>query len=447
MLYPVLLLVAPSIVIALDNGLGSTPILWWSSWNYFGNKVNEQLILQTAQALVDTGLAKLGFRTVSIDGDYLLRERNASGHLIVDPAKFPRGIRPVADQLHSMGLQLGAYTDISGKSCCTGPGSLGHYTRDAHTLAVEWQVDFVKVDFCGAYGGEGSVSVDAKKQYAAWAAMRDALNATSRPIWYYICPHRPGMGYHGLSYAPPPEWTRDERRALANSLIVEYKNIYDQWSMGPPGPRGSGGLITNIDAMLQLTTLNSSGGGAHGGSWNDADMLVACNFGGGQIPGAGMTLNEYRVQYSVWSLLASPLSLSADLRTLREQHPECLELLLNDDIVAVNQDPAALPARLLYQHPTAVTFEAVREQAFTRPLSGGRHALIMLNRANATLAMRTSWSALGIPVGTCLQVRDVIGQRNLPGERVVAAGGAFNATVASHDVSFVILSPVATVVM
>ena len=163
---------------ALNNGLGKTPLLWWSSWNYFGDDVNEQIILQTAQALVDTGLSRLGFTTVSIDGGYLLPERNATSHLVPDPAKFPRGIRPVADALHAMGLHLGAYTDISGKSCCTGPGSLGHYAQDSATFATEWHVDFLKVDFCGAYGGNGSVPVEPKEQYAAWSALRDSIHVS-----------------------------------------------------------------------------------------------------------------------------------------------------------------------------------------------------------------------------------------------------------------------------
>ena len=39
----------------------------------------------------------------------------------------------------------------------------------------------------------------------------------------------------------------------------------------------------------------------------------------------------------MWAVLASPLLLSADLRTVKERHPECLELMLNREIIAVNQ--------------------------------------------------------------------------------------------------------------
>ena len=49
----------------------------------------------------------------------------------------------------------------------------------------------------------------------------------------------------------------------------------------------------------------------------------------------GMTLAEYRSHYSIWAILASPLILGADLITLKEQHPDCLQLLLNEEILQV----------------------------------------------------------------------------------------------------------------
>lgn len=55
-------------------------------------------------------------------------------------------------------------------------------------------------------------------------------------------------------YAPPKDWTLAQRHALANSLLVEYDNTWDAWVW-----RQTSGLIFNIDAMLQATTLSYSG--------------------------------------------------------------------------------------------------------------------------------------------------------------------------------------------
>ena len=60
-----------------------------------------------------------------------------------------------------------------------GPGSQGHYQIDADTYAHDWQVDYLKVDFCGpTYGptGGGKVSIQPGAQYAAFKALGDALN-------------------------------------------------------------------------------------------------------------------------------------------------------------------------------------------------------------------------------------------------------------------------------
>ena len=73
------------------------------------------------------------------------------------------------------------------------------------------------------------------------------------------------------------------------------------------------GLIYNIDAMVAATNLSYSAPG----SWNDADMLQICSYGKGTTQGDGMSLSEYRVHYTVWAILTSPLILGTDVRRSR----------------------------------------------------------------------------------------------------------------------------------
>lgn len=42
------------------NGLALTPQMGWDNWNAFGCKINEDLLLSTAQKIVDFGLRDLG---------------------------------------------------------------------------------------------------------------------------------------------------------------------------------------------------------------------------------------------------------------------------------------------------------------------------------------------------------------------------------------------------
>ena len=154
-----------------------------------------------------------------------------------------------------------------------------------------------------------------------------------------------------LMYAPPKDWTVSQRRALSNSLLVEYDNTWDAWFYQQKGQKDSG-LIFNIDAMLQATTLSDSGPGY----WNYADMLQICSYGKGRTPGGGMTLSEYRVHYAVWSILASPLVIGTDLWTIEQQHPDCLALLKNKDIIGVNQDKVRGSSMTLSRRPSFFVF-------------------------------------------------------------------------------------------
>jgi len=38
-----------------DNGLAKTPIMGWNTWNYFACDINEDIILEAAKQLVDSG--------------------------------------------------------------------------------------------------------------------------------------------------------------------------------------------------------------------------------------------------------------------------------------------------------------------------------------------------------------------------------------------------------
>jgi hypothetical protein len=60
----VALLVAVCSVEALNNGLGKTPQMGWNSWNYFACNLNEQIVNETIDNLISSGLAAAGYRYV-----------------------------------------------------------------------------------------------------------------------------------------------------------------------------------------------------------------------------------------------------------------------------------------------------------------------------------------------------------------------------------------------
>ncbi|KAK4852366.1 hypothetical protein QYF36_023336 [Acer negundo] len=53
-------------ILQLNNGLARTPQMGWNSWNFLACNINETIIKETADALISTGLADLGYVYVNI---------------------------------------------------------------------------------------------------------------------------------------------------------------------------------------------------------------------------------------------------------------------------------------------------------------------------------------------------------------------------------------------
>ena len=129
------------------NGVALTPPMGWSSWNTFRNSIDENLIRDTADALVKTGLKDAGYIYVNLDDCWQSSLRTADGKLQGDLTRFPRGIKPLVQEINSKGLKVGLYTSNGTLTCEDLPASLYNEAIDADTLA-EWGAEYFKYDFC-----------------------------------------------------------------------------------------------------------------------------------------------------------------------------------------------------------------------------------------------------------------------------------------------------------
>ena len=84
------------------------PPLGWNTWNTFGANISEELIMQSADAMVREGLLDAGYEYVVIDDIWALKERDKNGRLVPDPEKFPHGMKYLSDYIHSKGLKFGS---------------------------------------------------------------------------------------------------------------------------------------------------------------------------------------------------------------------------------------------------------------------------------------------------------------------------------------------------
>lgn len=129
------------------NGAALTPPMGWSSWNTFRNTIDESLIKETADALKKTGLLDAGYKYVNLDDCWQSSLRTNDGKLQGDLTRFPRGIKPLVEDLNKEGFKVGLYTSNGTLTCEDLPASLYNEALDADTLA-EWGVEYFKYDFC-----------------------------------------------------------------------------------------------------------------------------------------------------------------------------------------------------------------------------------------------------------------------------------------------------------
>lgn len=130
-----------------DNGVALTPPMGWSSWNSFRTEITEEKILQIAEAMKKSGLLDAGYKFVNLDDCWHSSIRDKDGKLQGDLATFPRGIKPLVEDLNKMGFKAGIYSSNGTLTCEDLPASLGHERIDAETFA-EWGIEYFKYDFC-----------------------------------------------------------------------------------------------------------------------------------------------------------------------------------------------------------------------------------------------------------------------------------------------------------
>ena len=161
------------------NGLATTPVMGWNSWNHFSAAVDDKAIRSAADALVSTGLRDTGYIYVDID-DGWQGARDSNGELHSNE-KFP-DMKALADYVHSKGLKLGIYSSPGPFTCASHIGSHGYEVQDAKTFAA-WGVDLLKYDWCSAGDLYGTLD----EMRGRYQIMGEALQATGRPIVYSLC--------------------------------------------------------------------------------------------------------------------------------------------------------------------------------------------------------------------------------------------------------------------
>jgi alpha-galactosidase len=368
--------------IVVGPKIALTPPMGWNSWNCFAGSVSDAKVRAAADAMVNSGLIEHGWTYINIDDCWEVRadrpaneRRGADGHILTN-ARFP-DMKALVDYIHSKGLRAGLYSS-------PGPATCGGYTasyqfeeQDAEQY-TKWGFDYLKYDWCsyGAIADEIRKGPNPPSEkvifWQPYMVMRDALATQDRDIVFSFCQY--GMG-----------------------------NV---WEWGEEAGGNSWRTTGDIRDTWRSMTENGFSSAGHErfagpGHWNDPDMLVVGKVGWGpSLHGSYLTPNEQYTHITLWCLLCSPLLIGCDMTQMDDF---TMNLLSNDEVLAVNQDPLGRQASRVWRGDDT--------EVWAKDMEDGAKAVGLFNRGEIAEKVTAKWSDLGLTEP--LPVRDLWRQKDL----------------------------------
>ena len=338
------------------------PPMGFNTWNTFATNISDEMIRQTADAMVEKGLLAAGYEYLVIDDCWSEKERDpVTDKIIPDAKKFPNGMKAVSDYVHSKGLKFGMYSCAGVRTCADYPASFGHEYLDAKTFA-EYGADFLKYDYCY------------KPKHAdgplLYRRMSLALQNSGRDILLSAC----NWGCDDVH-----DWIRSTGAGMyrstgdINDSFVSFRDIF----------------------LSQLDHVKNNAPGC----FNDIDMLTVGMHNRGNVAATGCSDLEYRTEFALWCVFGAPLMLGCDVRNMDDK---TLKLVTNPLLLRINQDEECRPMFVVQEDGHNL------RNVYARLLSNNEIALLFTNLSDNDAHAWLSLDELGIPadVDKGLQLTD-----------------------------------------
>ncbi len=265
--------------------------------------------------MVKSGLINHGWTYVNVDDFWQNHRdskdptlhglfRDAQGN-VVPNSRFP-DMKGMADYIHDLGLKAGLYSSPGPWTCGGCTGSWQHEQSDAAQYAA-WGFDYCPNDMISYHDVVPACETSLDLAQQPYRLMGNFLRRQPRDIVFSLC-----------QYGEFDVWQWGG--SVAGSSWRTTGDISDSWW-------SLSGIGFNQDKAAPY---------ARSGNWNDPDMLVVGKVGWGNLHPTRLTPNEQYTHISLWCLLSAPLLIGCDMTQLE---PFTLNLLENDEVIAVDQDP------------------------------------------------------------------------------------------------------------
>lgn len=385
-------LIAPA---ASTPGSLPLPPMGFNNWARFTTHINESIFVDAANAMVENGMLKAGYDRLNLDDAWSTHQRAANGSMVWDPKKFPKGLIWLADFMKQKGFIPGIYSDSGTLSCGQYPATYGYEEIDLKDFS-DWGYEYLKLDGCNVPGGDEAAY---HKVYDLWHTIigkfpKPMVFSNSAPA--YFC------GADNLTdWYTVMGWAQEQGQLARHSYdIINYNSNGNAWHS----------LMTNYGQHVRVARYQRPG------FINDPDFLNTDH--------PNYTLEEKKSHMALWSSFSAPLIVSADIPNLKKEE---LEILLNEDLIAIDQDA-------LLQQATLVSSTG-NWDVLTRNLENKDRVLTILNKGDSAADLTVSWASMGIQTGgvspsTELNVKDLWTHET--SKVKISAGGITAKSVPSH---------------
>ncbi len=335
------------LLINIGDTIALTPPIGWNGWNSWARDIDRSKVMASAEAMINMGLSDHGWTYINID-DAWQGERGGPFNALQPNDKFP-AFKEMVDAIHAEGLKLGVYSTPWISSYAGYPGGSSNFPKGEYPDSIRNN----KRDY--RYTGKYSFEKEDALQMAAWGVdylkydWRIDLKAAER-----------------MSIALQHSG-RDIVYSLSNSapflLAKEWARIAQAWRTGPD-IRDS--WLSLYVSAFTLDKWAPYGGPGH---WNDPDMMILGNVTtGAKLHPTRLTADEQYSHVSLFALLAAPLLIGCPIEQL---DAFTLNLLTNDEVIEIDQDPMGKSAQLISDDGTI--------QVWQKPLEDGSYAIGMFN--------------------------------------------------------------------
>ena len=390
--------------IEVGDKISLTPPMGWNSWNCWGLSVDEEKVKDAAD-MMNTYLINYGWTYINIDDGWEAEKRNGNGELQGN-AKFP-DFKRLSDYIHSKGLKFGVYSSPGPTTCGGYLGSYQHEKVDAETWA-KWGVDYLKYDNCSYSKFTPSPAEASIKE--PYIVMRKALDEADRDIVYCV------------GYGAPNVW--NWAKEAGGNLWRTTRDITDEWN-----------VVSAIGFFQDVCAKATAPG-----NYNDPDMLVVGKLGlgwGEKVHDSYLTPDEQYAHVSLWCILSAPLLIGCDMSDMDDF---TLNLLTNDEVLAVNQDPAVMPAQKIITENGQIWWKMLEDGSYAVGFFNADPYFVLWDQSSGEEIQRKNYQMMldvkKLEIKGKFEVRDLWRQSDL-GE----FEGSFSTEVPYHGVRFVKITP------